>query len=149
MKLELLGLGDSLVICNVRSSSVEELNGDVTVCSQVDGWIRNSFGTYVSCDRRSSERVLDQWHNTKPNGVAAQEVAKETKYPHSNEFPRSIEWSLDVRVHFSVEVKKLDAAKSIKFALGVNLMVRLEIHQLLEVDTEAVFEKRLLHLFTV
>ncbi len=149
MKLELLGLGDGLVICNVRSSSVKELNCDVTVCSQVDGWVRNSFGTYVSCDGRSSERVLDQWHDSKPNGVAAQEVAKEAKYPHSNEFPRSIEWSLDKGVHFSVEVKKLDAGNSIKFALGVNLMVRLEIHQLLEIYTEAIFEKRLLHLLAV
>ena len=56
---------------------------------------------------------------------------------------------MDVGIHLSVEIKKMDAGAHIEFAFSVSSLVRLEVHKLLKVCAEAVFEKRLLHLFAI
>ena len=43
----------------------------------------------------------------------------------------------------------MNAGAQIEFAFSVSSLVRLEVHKLLKVCAEAVFEKRLLHLLAV
>jgi len=53
---------------------------------------------------------------------------------------------LDVCVHLSIKIEQLDPSADVELTLSVTLLVGLEIHQLLEINSQTILKKCLLHL---